>query len=96
MDWISTDDALPNDGAWVLIYAPGRPWDAPGSGGRHLLRVVQFERGRVVEDDEDPPLPIGSCDQDGNNLRPYCWTEFGPTNFDGQEATHWASIDPPT
>lgn len=32
-------------------------------------------------------------DEDGNNLKPYGWHEFGPDHFFGQEITHWQPIE---
>ena len=32
-------------------------------------------------------------DQAGNNLVPYCWSQFGPDNFFGQEIEEWQPIE---
>lgn len=37
-----------------------------------------------------------SEDEEGNNLVPYKWEEFGPDSFFGQTITHWMSIEPLT
>lgn len=33
-------------------------------------------------------------DEDGNNLKPYCWETFGADTFFGQDITHWMPIEP--
>jgi hypothetical protein len=34
-------------------------------------------------------------DEDGNNLRPYNWEEFGLDSFFGQTITHWCELPMP-
>jgi hypothetical protein len=36
---------------------------------------------------------VTSDDEDGNNLVPYSFHEFGPDHFFGQDITHWQPIE---
>ena len=35
-----------------------------------------------------------SEDEDGNNILPYKWEQFGPDSFFGHTITHWTPIEP--
>ena len=63
----------------------------------------KMERGII----EDPKIPsyisehliyttrssiYKSCDEEGNNLVPYNWEEFGPSAYFGQEVDTWARL----
>jgi len=64
----------------------------------HKWVVVNFVRGISAE--EHNALPENdlcreiykSSDQHGNNKNPYCWAEFGPGSFFGQEAALWCEL----
>lgn len=34
-----------------------------------------------------------SCDEGNNNERPYCWHEFGPGGYFGQEVDYWCEFE---
>jgi hypothetical protein len=38
------------------------------------------------------PGQYQGCDEHGNNLKPYCWYEFGPSNHFGQDVDYWCEL----
>lgn len=36
-----------------------------------------------------------ACDEHGNNLKPYCFSTFGPMTYFGQDVTHWMPLIKP-
>lgn len=84
----------PRDGQYVLVKLDKDNWDDRGNDDVYF-KVVKFVRGMSIA--ERAALPDtdwrktswGSADEEGNNLRPYCWDTFGPSCYFGQEVTHY-------
>ena len=97
--WENDGNILPEDGTYVLIYVPDRPWsDRHDKFDTRYFRVAKFVGG--LSEDERKSLPdtderkITFCGEDewGNNRKPYKWEEFGPDSHFGQDPTHWAYL----
>ena len=92
-------EKLPADNRYVLIYVPNRPWaDENDPEGNRFWKVAKLVRGiSVIEREQLPDYDVRKCtyrrgDEWGNNLQPYCWQEFGPGVFFGQEVTLWTEL----
>ena len=48
--------------------------------------------GKLVKHESKRSSIYESCDVHGNNLVPYSWKEFGPSNYFGQEVDIWAPL----
>jgi hypothetical protein len=91
-------DKLPENNTYVLAFFPDSPWhDKSCKNDEHKFRVVKFKKGISLE--ERAALPEGerkrsyySEDEYGNNRVPYCWEEFGPGSFFGQECALWCYL----
>lgn len=100
MEWVSVDVALPENGQAVLVRYANDNWHqhhtVAGGEKRRLWRwqAAIFVRGRTAAEVAAEGR-ICSADEHGNNLRPYCWDEFGPGTLFGQDVTHWAAISDP-
>ena len=100
MQWVSVEDALPEDGQAVLVRYAGDNWRCDHTiargGTREIWRwlAARFVRGRTAAEAKAVNL-YRSEDEFGNNRRPYCWREFGPLTLFGQDVTHWAAISDP-
>lgn len=101
MNPISVKDRLPENNTYVLIHAPNRPWiPSPNTTNPEgvFWIVAKFVRG--ISEEERNSLDVSderrnrycSADVHGNNLLPYCWNEFGPDSFFGQEVEHWCEL----
>ncbi len=99
-EWVSVDDDLPKHRQAVLVRRNQTNWGYPhilGDGRQAKVwrwQACVFIRGRTAEEVEE----IGHIrpqDQHDNNLRPYCWDEFGPGRLFGQDVSHWAPIFEP-
>jgi hypothetical protein len=102
MNWNDVNDALPEHGQAVLIRRADDNWhrDHMVDGIPHRVwrwQACQFVRGRTAAE----LAAMGAVrvvhpeDEDGNNLRPYYWNEFGPGSHFGQDVTHWVAITDP-
>lgn len=90
MRWINVEDALPINNSYVLVYLKNMPWiDEKDKNGKRFYKVVRFIKGKRSEEITNI---ITSSDQWGNNLKPYCWKEFGPSTYFGQEVDYWMEI----
>ena len=95
MEIHDTSEFLPEPDEWVLGYYNRGNWGSNGTNhGRHNWCVVKFCQGKTAEE-LDPYKGIRACDQDGNNLEPYCWDEYGLSKHFGQEITRWAYLPDP-
>ena len=98
MKWHLTEKELPEENRLVIAYVPNRNWHWNGKGDIHYA-LVWLVKGISQQEREKLPLndkrknTIYSRDEYGNNLVPYCWEEFGPAHFYGQEVKAWAYIE---
>ena len=97
--WIKIEDALPKHGQAVLVRRNQDNWHLDhllGDQKATIWRWVAcyFVEGRSRED-VDKAGYYRSEDQFGNNLKPYCWEEFGPGKLFGQDVSHWMPIEAP-
>lgn len=86
---------LPKNNEYVVArYTRGNWHDSDDQEGC-VWKVVKFERGLSEKDRQSLVLSekqrktYSSCDQFGNNLKPYCWNEFGPSCIFGQDVDLW-------
>ena len=88
--WISVDERLPEDGDIVLVY-----WYNVHCCERDNFSVMRFRKGRTSEELKQADF-FRSCDQWGNNKRPYDWSDpHGPLSLFGQDVTHWMPLPEP-
>lgn len=98
MKWHLTEEELPEEKRLVIAYVPARCWNWHGKGDIHYA-LVWLVKGISQQEREKMPLTnkrkynIYSQDEYGNNLVPYCWEEFGPNYFFGQEVKAWAYFE---
>jgi hypothetical protein len=96
MQIISTEDALPKDRTYVLIHLSDPPWSDGDDTVGLKWTVAKFVRGITMEERANilPPRSTSyqGCDVHGNNLKPYCWREFGPSTHFGQEVDYWCEL----
>jgi hypothetical protein len=92
--WHNVDNVLPRDGQAVLVRRAGDNWSMnhtlENGDSRKIWRwvAVKFIRGKTPEEVAKMERPsYGSADEFGNNLKPYCWVEFGPGDLFGQDVT---------
>ena len=107
MEWISVEDKLPENGETILIYAgnyrQGRKYDV----ARFEKGISQEERQQMKNEllvDEGVNVYSNghqvvakrssiftASDEEGNNRKPYSWTN-PPMRYFGQDVTHWAHL----
>ncbi len=83
----------PRNGQYVLVKLLKDNWHDKDP--NVLFTVVKFVKG--MSQDERAALPDTDwrktswcgADQEGNNLEPYHWQEFGPSQYFGQEVEHY-------
>lgn len=98
MNIISVKDRLPENNTYVLIHLKKTKWhDKDDDEGAIYWTVAKFVRGiskeeRKIMTDEYRKSIYSSCDEDGNNKKPYCWLEFGPGEYFGQDVDYWAYL----
>lgn len=90
---------MPPANKYILIYLPGKPWGDRDDEQGKLWRVAKcvygisqakrmelsnlgLRRAKIIEE----------CDEFGNNLKPYCFKEFGPGRHFGQEVDIWCEL----
>ena len=87
--WIPTSKVLPQEGKYVLGRSNHGYWIPK----EVKCAVVRLVKGISMEERKrtgNKTIRVG--DQEGNNLVPYCWEEYGPGSFFGQDITHWCPI----
>ena len=99
MNLISVNEKLPANNQYVLIHLTIKNWfDSEDYIGNRYWRVAKFKLGisekeRILLKDNDKRKPIYySEDEYGNNKRPFCWDEFGPSNHFGQDVDYWCEL----
>lgn len=97
--WIRVEDALPEEGPFVLVLVKTVRDSRDGYGSKH--RVMRIYKGLTAEERKAAEIkqgyerPYGNSDQHENNLVPYTWQDAGACNSFGQEVTHWMSLPEP-
>lgn len=100
MHWIDANDELPMNGQAVLVRYSRNNWEAKHtlSNGKEYIKwrwqAARFIEGQTAEQVKKSGRSC-KADQAGNNLKPYCWEEFGPGCLFGQDVSHWAAISDP-
>lgn len=85
-------EKLPDDLQYVLVHLNINNWrDGDDPKEKRYWRVAKFIRGQTVEEVKKSRV-AGKPDEDGNNLRPYCWDEFGPHTHFGQDVDKWCHL----
>lgn len=96
--WISTAERLPEEGKYVLAIHNRGTWHDSTDQEHVNFVIVKLIKGlsksqREFLPDYDLRKRLYKAeDEEGNNLKPYNWTEFGPNNFFGQDITHWMPL----
>ena len=115
--WISTKDALPPEGKYVLARHNRGTWhDSTDQKNVNCVVVKlikglsQADRTKMITGElPDPIVEAGWClsegytqckrsvlfkseDEQSNNKKPYCWQQFGPGCFFGQDIDCWMYI----
>lgn len=97
--WIRVEDALPDQGPFVLVLVKTVRDSRDGYGSQH--RVMRIYKGLTAEERKAAELkqgyerPYGNSDQHENNKVPYTWQDAGACNSFGQEVTHWMPLPEP-
>ena len=100
MKWISVKEKLPKHRQAVLVRRNKDNWGCKhtlADGSVHEVwrwQACKFIRGKTKKEVKESRISTLG-DQDGNNLVPYCWDEFGSGCLFGQEVSHWAAITDP-
>lgn len=95
-NWISVEDALPEEGPFFLVLVRTIRDGLDGHGSRH--RVMRITKGMIAEQRKAYKVemgfsrPYGNADQHENNLVPYKWMDAGGCGSFGQEVTHWQPL----
>ena len=87
---------MPPDGKYVLIRVQARPWHSSTDNYGVFWKVAKCvygisaaERERLSKSDicldQKRSKQYWPADEQGNNKKPYYFTEFGPGSFFGQE-----------
>lgn len=94
---------MPPANKYVLIFVPSRPWsDSDDEYGKWWTvakceyGISKIEREKLSNSssysERERARIIRSCDEDGNNLKPYCFKEFGHGSYFGQEVDIWCEL----
>ncbi len=102
MKWIKVKDQLPPEGKYILARHSRGSWIDSRDQENVNCVVVRLEKGisskererlsKGNQKDIERSNEIRGCDQGGNNKVPYCFYEFGPDSFFGQDISHWMEI----
>lgn len=98
MEIISVKDKLPENKTYVLAHYNRRNWHDSDDINGCLWKVVKFIRGLSIEDRQNLSIDnprrnrYKGSDEFGNNEKPYCWYEFGPGSFFGQDVDYWSPL----
>ena len=92
-------DKLPENNQYVLAHLTLDNWgDDDDLVGNRYWVVVKFRKGLSKIDREalcvsNPRKRIKECpDEADNNLKPYCWDSFGPSQYYGQDVDLWCEL----
>lgn len=96
MEWINVNNELPPNNNYVLIHLNKCNWhDNDDPNNLRYYKIAKFVRGITKEYRQKNNIAIiRGEDEDGNNLKPYRWIEFGPGSYFGQEVDFWMQIPP--
>lgn len=94
---------IPPANQYVLIYVPDSPWhDSDDMYGvfwkvaKCVYGISMAEREALAKSDKwldrNRAKHYHSEDEFGNNEVPYCFEEFGPGSFFGQEVDMWCEL----
>lgn len=92
---------MPPANKYVLIYCGDRPWidsedDPKWKVAKCVYGISMEQREKLKKSDSFADIYRGSVyrseDEWGNNLVPYCFEEFGPGSFFGQEIDIWCEL----
>ena len=97
MDWIDIKDKLPPENRYVIAKHNRDSWFDRDDQDNVNTVIVKMIRGVSIEEREqmngsEESKVFSSADEDGNNLKPYCFDTFGCDSFFGQSITHWMLI----
>ena len=94
--WISVENALPEEGLFVLVLVKTVRDSRDEHGSRHrVMRIIKgltAEQRKAAEIEQGYSRPYGNSDQHENNLVPYRWVDAGACGSFGQEVTHWQPL----
>lgn len=97
LDWKYPEKGeLPEEGKYVLIYVPSRPWSDKDDQDGIFYKVAKLSKGisekerQLLPNNSKRKIQYTSADEFGNNLVPYHWYEFGSGSYFGQEVEKWA------
>lgn len=110
MEWISVEDKLPENGEMVFVYLGNYRQSQKYDVVRFEKGVSQEERKQMKERSlVDIGVNVYSnghqvlakrssmfmaSDEEGNNRKPYSWTN-SPMQYFGQDVTHWMPLPSP-
>ena len=86
---------LPLPGKYVLIHLTKDNWhDSEDPEGVYwdvakLVQGISKEERAALEDSDNRKHTYCFGDEEGNNLVPYSWETFGPSQYFGQEVDQW-------
>ena len=94
---------MPPANKYVLIFVPGLPWsDSDDEYGKHwkvakcvygISRTERIELSNSSSCSErERARTFQFGDEDGNNLMPYRFKEFGSDSYFGQEVDIWCEL----
>lgn len=95
MEWINVNDKLPEHGQFVLAWAGNVHQPSMCTVVRFLTGISKVERKELEENGDKRAKQFYAEDEGGNNKRPYCWEEFGPMKWFGQDVTYWMPLPQP-
>ena len=96
---INVNDRTPKNKQYVLVLLNNDNWcDSDDPEGDRYYKVVKFIKGLSKEDRKKLPddnmskFLFSGGDEDGNNLKPYCWDSFGASSYFGQDVDYWFEL----
>lgn len=102
MNYISKGQ-MPPANRYILIYVPGSPWldhdDMYGvfwKVAKCVYGISKAERKALAKSDNPEDRKRANVyyseDEQGNNQKPYYFTEFGPNQWAGQKVDMWCEL----
>ena len=94
---------MPPANKYILIYAGNRPWHDRDDQKNVYWKVakciygISMEQRTILENSENisdryRASIFRTGDEFGNNLVPYCFEEFGPDSYFGNEIDVWMPL----